>query len=298
VYARIEPILTLGCHHEQQHQELILTDIKYNFACNPLRPAYRDAPEPVSPDPPGEASWVPVDGGLYEIGASGGGFAFDNECPRHSTFLSPFALASRTVTNGEYREFIDDGGYRRPDLWLDLGYAAVAERGWEHPEYWIAEGGSHGQFTLSGVQPLVDAEPVCHLSFFEADAYARWSGHRLPTEAEWEVAVASQAVAVTGNFAESGRYHVLPAAAPAGRSLQQAFGDVWEWTASPYVGYPGFRAPQGAIGEYNGKFMCNQYVLRGGSCATSQCHVRASYRNFFPPDARWQFAGLRLATDT
>jgi len=293
VFADIEPLVTLGCHHEQQHQELILSDIKYNLFCNPLLPAYHVPQAAEVPASLAAPAWVSFAGGLREIGASGIGFAFDNEMPRHSTFLEPFALASRLVTNGEYRAFVEDGGYRRPELWLDLGFGIVQERGWEHPQYWIPEGDR--QFTLGGSLPRIDAEPVCHLSFVEADAYARWSGHRLPTESEWEVAAAESEV--TGNFAASGRFHVSTAAGDAGDSLQQLFGDVWEWTASPYVGYPGYRPPSGAIGEYNGKFMCNQYVLRGGSCATPEGHVRATYRNFFPADARWQFAGLRLAAD-
>jgi ergothioneine biosynthesis protein EgtB len=294
--AAISPLIELGGHHEQQHQELILSDIKYNFSCNPLRPAYREAKrergEPVRLGPKG---WIESDGGLFEVGHAGPEFCFDNELPRHETLVQPHAIASRLVTNGEYRDFIEDGGYTRPELWLDAGYAEVAAEGRAHPLYWARDEREWTQYSLAGQVPLAESEPVCHVSFFEADAFARWSGRRLPTEAEWEIAAAGQPV--EGNLAESGRFHV-EASASCGGDVQQLFGDVWEWTASPYLGYPGYHPPPGAVGEYNGKFMCNQFVLRGGSCVTPRSHLRASYRNFFPPDARWQFAGIRLAADS
>ncbi len=236
--------------------------------------------------------WVEFDGGIHDIGHAGEGFAFDNETPRHQVLLRPFRLASRLVTNGEYLEFIEAGGYRKPELWLSDGLNQLAADGWQAPLYWEKSAGEWQVFTTAGVQPLTLCEPVCHISFYEADAYARWRGYRLPTEAEWEVAAAS--VPLQGNFAESGRFHPAPAT---GNDLEQMFGDVWEWTASPYVSYPGYRPLPGALGEYNGKFMCNQIVLRGGSCATPQSHIRATYRNFFPPPARWQFMGVRLADD-
>jgi len=240
-------------------------------------------------------SWIESEGGLSEVGHAGPGFCFDNELPRHESLIRPHALGSRPVSNREFRDFIDDGGYARPELWLDAGYAEVAAEEREHPLYWYRQDGAWMQYSLAGPVSLAEAEPVCHVSFFEADAYARWCGRRLPTEVEWEIAAAQQPVA--GNLAESGRFHV-EAAGASQDGLQQLFGDVWEWTSSPYVGYPGYRPPAGAVGEYNGKFMCNQMVLRGGSCATPHSHLRASYRNFFPPDARWQFSGFRLAADT
>ena len=295
-FAAIAPLLELGCHHEQQHQELILTDIKYNLSCNPLLPAYHAVKAEVgAPSRSQRISWIESQGGLSEIGHAGPGFCFDNELPRHEALIRPHALGSRPVTNGEFRDFIEDGGYARHELWLDAGYAGISAEGHEHPLYWYRQDGAWMQYSLAGPASLDAAEPVCHVSFFEADAYARWCGRRLPTEAEWEVAAAGQPVA--GNLAESGRFHVEAAGASRG-GLQQLFGDVWEWTASPYVGYPGYRPPTGAVGEYNGKFMCNQFVLRGGSCATPHSHLRAGYRNFFPPDARWQFSGFRLAADT
>jgi ergothioneine biosynthesis protein EgtB len=294
-FSVIAPLLELGCHHEQQHQELILTDIKYNLSCNPLLPAYHALKAEVTPSRSERISWIESAGGLCEVGHAGSDFCFDNELPRHESLIRPHALASRLVSNREFRDFIDDGGYTRPELWLDAGYAEVAAEGREHPLYWYRQDGAWMQYSLAGPVSLAPAEPVCHVSYFEADAYTRWCGRRLPTEAEWEVAAVQRPVA--GNLAESGRFHVeAPGASQGG--LQQLFGDVWEWTASPYVGYPGYRPPAGAVGEYNGKFMCNQFVLRGGSCATPQSHLRASYRNFFPPAARWQFSGFRLAADT
>lgn len=296
VYGLVE----LGLNHEQQHQELLLTDIKHVFSVNPLRPAYRaGSPQPSAAHIATQtaaqtaARWMAFEEGVHWIGHGGEGFAFDNEGPRHRVFLEAFALGSRLVTNAEYRAFMADGGYRRAELWLSLGWATVQAQQWSRPFYWEHADGEDRCFTLAGLQALEPDEPVTHLSYFEADAYARWAGARLPSEAEWEVA-ARQAPA-QGNFVESGALH--PSAAPAGEGLQQMFGDVWEWTRSPYDAYPGFAPAAGAVGEYNGKFMCNQFVLRGGSCATAQSHIRPTYRNFFPPEATWQFTGLRLARD-
>jgi len=280
----------LGLQHEQQHQELIVTDIKHAFWMNPLRPAYRQRSAAESGSAP-RLSWIDFPGGKYEIGAAGGSFAFDNEGPRHPVYIPAFRLASRPVTNAEFLEFVADGGYKRPELWLSDGWDHICAAGWRAALYW--EEGAEGWqvFTCGGPRALVPAEPVCHVSYYEADAFARWAGARLASEAEWEVAAANAAVA--GNFLESERFHVATASSRDG--LQQIFGDVWEWTASPYIAYPGYRPPTGVLGEYNGKFMCNQMVLRGGSCATPQSHIRAWYRNFFPPTARWQFMGIRLA---
>ena len=290
-WQRIAPLVDLGCHHEQQHQELLLMDIKHLFSRNPLKPAYH-AHHP----PPGTAAPLGYHGfpeGLQRIGHDGAGFAFDNESPRHRVFVAGFELADRLVTEGEYLEFMRDGGYRTPQLWLSDGWATVQAEGWQAPAYWQQEDGAWQVFTLGGLRPLEPAAPVCHLSLYEADAYARWAGARLPTEAEWEVAAATQPVA--GHFLDAGWFH--PAAAPDGAGLRQLYGDVWEWTGSPYSPYPGYRPPAGAIGEYNGKFMSNQMVLRGGACVTPPDHVRATYRNFFPPHTRWHFSGLRLARD-
>jgi ergothioneine biosynthesis protein EgtB len=283
-------LVELGLAHEEQHQELILTDLLHAFSRNPLRPAYRDLAPPVGreAEPP---RWLAFEGGLVEIGASGRGFAFDNERPRHRVYLEPFELGSRLVTAGEFLAFIEDKGYERPELWPSDGWAARRQHGWTAPLYWEKLDGRFHVMTLGGLRPLTAAEPVCHLSWYEASAFARFSGARLPREEEWEVAAAREQVA--GNFVESGA--LQPRAAAPGAT--QLFGDAWEWTASPYTGYPGFRAFEGVVGEYNGKFMCNQLVLRGGSCATPADHARATYRNFFPPAARWQFAGLRLARD-
>jgi ergothioneine biosynthesis protein EgtB len=288
-------LVELGLQHEQQHQELILTDLKHLLGCNPLAPAYRaDLPEPARAPtaPPG---WLRFDEGLRELGFAGPGFAFDNEGPRHRGFVAAFELATRPVTCGEYRAFIDDGGYARPELWLSDGFATAQARGWTAPAYWRRDGGGWRIFTLGGARPLRDEEPVCHVSLYEADAYARWAGARLPTEAEWETA--ASALPVEGNTVESGLLHPAVAAPAAAGALAQVFGDVWEWTASAYSPYPGYRPPPGAVGEYNGKFMANQFVLRGGSCASPRDHLRATYRNFFHPDARWQFSGIRLARD-
>ena len=287
-------LVELGLHHEQQHQELILTDLLHLFAQNPLRPAVRAAAAPPAPRAmPAALEWIAFDGGNVETGHAGAAFAFDNESPRHAVALRPFRLASRPVTNGEWQDFIAAGGYRDPQLWLSDGWDTVQAQRWSAPLYW--EDGADGaplQMTLDGLVPRDPDAPVAHVSFFEADAYARWAGRRLPTEFEWERA--ARGVAVEGNFVEQGTWRPAPAA---GGGLRQMFGDVWEWTASPYVAYPGFRAAPGAVGEYNGKFMNGQYVLRGGSCASPRSHLRASYRNFFQPGQRWQFSGLRLAED-
>jgi ergothioneine biosynthesis protein EgtB len=287
-------VVEVGIAHEEQHQELLLTDVKHAFFSNPLRPAY--APEALPARPPVTAapplSFVERTGGTVEIGAPAQGFAFDNERPRHRALLEPYALASRPVTNGEWLAFMDDGGYRRPELWLSDGFAAVQRQGWRAPLYWeLGDRDAWRVFTLAGPRPLDAAEPVAHVSYFEADAYARWTGTRLPTEAEWESTAAG--AREDGTFADDGRCH--PAPASAGPGLRQLLGDVWEWTASAYAPYPGFRPLTGALGEYNGKFMVSQLTLRGGSCATPRGHVRPTYRNFFYPDARWQFTGVRLA---
>lgn len=286
---QIAPVFELGLHHEQQHQELIVTDLKHLLSLNPLFPVYRERPAQAAAESK-PLGWQSFDGGLCQIGDAGGGFAFDNEQPRHQVFLRPFALATRLVTNGEYLAFITDGGYERPELWLSDGWDAVQSQGWRAPLYWIEQNGAWHTFTLAGLQEIHLDEPACHVSFYEADAYARWAGARLATEAEWEVAASK--VEIGGNFVESGLFHPAPARSVA---HMQLFGDVWEWTQSGYSPYPGFHAASGALGEYNGKFMCNQLVLRGGSCATPASHIRASYRNFFPPAARWQFSGIRLA---
>ncbi|TAJ24247.1 MAG: ergothioneine biosynthesis protein EgtB [Reyranella sp.] len=260
-------VVELGLHHEQQHQELILMDIKHALSMNPLHPAYRPARGTTGAAIP--LGWREFEGGLVETGHDGQGFAFDNEGPRHRSWLDAFAIALRPVSSGEYLAFIEDGGYRRPEFWLSAGWDCVNQRGWEAPLYWEKRDGAWMAFTLSGFEPVDPARPVCHVSAFEAAAFAKWAGKRLPREAEWEIASA----ALDGT------------------------GEVWEWTASPYVAYPGYREPEGAIGEYNGKFMANQMVLRGGCTATPEGHVRPTYRNFFPPDARWMFGGIRLAED-
>jgi ergothioneine biosynthesis protein EgtB len=296
---RLAPVVVLGCNHEQQHQELLLTDLLHAFADNPLRPAYRSAgadtaAEPQAATPP--LAWSDYLAGLRWIGHEGDDFAFDNEAPRHRVFVESFQLASRLSTCGEYRAFIEDGGYRRPELWLSDGWAACQAGSWAAPLYWEQQEGHWWQMTLAGMSPLREAEPVCHVSYYEADAFARWSGARLPTEAEWESA--SLDLPLQGNLLDSDRLRPAALAAGANGSCPvQLFGDVWEWTASPYTAYPGYRAPAGALGEYNGKFMVNQMVLRGGSCATPRSHLRRTYRNFFPPEARWQFSGIRLARD-
>lgn len=287
-------VVELGLHHEQQHQELLLTDIQHVFAQNPLAPAYASPPPPPAPPAP-PLHWHAYPEGVREIGHAGPGFAYDNEGPRHRTFVEPFALASRLVTNGEFLAFVEDGGYRRHAPWLSLGWDRVQAEGWQAPLYWTKRDGRWWRSSLHGLLPLDLHEPVAHLSLFEADAYAAWAGARLPTEAEWEVAAHGRPV--TGNLLVPSGSALRPRAAPAGHAdaPQQLFGDLWEWTSSAYAPYPGFRPWDGSLGEYNGKFMCNQYVLRGGSCATPADHIRPTYRNFFPPEARWQFSGLRLA---
>ena len=291
----LAPLIIMGLNHEQQHQELMLTDIKHVFWMNPLRPVFREQKIPGS-DENLDFGWRDYSEGIHSIGYEGAEFHFDNEGPRHRVLLQPFSIASRLVTNREYLAFMNEGGYQRPELWLSLGWNIIRERGWDAPLYW--ENREHGwwMMTLAGMREVVSNEPVCHLSYFEADAYARWAGARLPTEEEWEVA--AEQAAVDGNFVEAGYLHPAPASTEASnRGLCQMFGDAWQWTRSAYSPYPGYEAAAGALGEYNGKFMCNQYVLRGASCATPRSHARTTYRNFFPPDARWQFAGLRLARD-
>jgi ergothioneine biosynthesis protein EgtB len=288
-----EGLIELGLHHEQQHQELILTDVKHMLSRNPLKPAYQKQ-WPLTPVQRRKRGWIAHDAGLHDIGHAGGEFCFDNETPRHRVWLDAFQMATHPVTNGDFIEFIEDGGYRRPELWLSAGWDAVTAQGWQAPQYWARRDGSWHAFTLHGEVPVDPHTPVCHVSFYEAEAFARWADERLPTEAEWEVA--ARATSLSGNFLESGALHPLALReAPVDGTLAQAFGDVWEWTRSDYGPYPGFRPAAGAVGEYNGKFMCGQYVLRGGSCATPSSHIRATCRNFFPPEARWQFSGLRLA---
>jgi ergothioneine biosynthesis protein EgtB len=286
--AELVPVVELGLNHEEQHQELLLTDLKHAFGLNPLRPQYA---------PPGETAraaatpteWERHPAGVRWVGHGGAGFAFDNEGPQHLVFVAAFEIASRLVTNGDFLHFIEAGGYDRPELWLSDGWAARQRDGWTAPLHWHRDGTEYALLTLRGMRPLDPAEPVCHVSYYEADAYARWAGARLPTEFEWETAADGREV--TGNFLDSGSLH--PSS-----DENSFYGDAWVWTASPYVAYPGYRPAAGALGEYNGKFMCNQMVLRGGSCVTPAGHVRPTYRNFFPPAARWQFSGLRLAKDS
>ena len=332
-------VLALGLHHEQQHQELMLTDIKHVLSCNPLFPAYHESSstdwqwdagdnhrsaggqngsDEVWDDVSADLSMACCERfseGIIEIGHSGSGFCYDNEQPRHRVFVEDFELAGRTVTNGEYRRFVEAGGYRQPEHWLSMGTAAVEQENWSAPLYWICQDEQWFEFTLGGLQPLNDDAPVTHVSYFEADAFARWAGYRLPTEAEWELAASArssgarssenrsteppspQTCSPAGHFADrliDGLVHPRADAAD-GSPLQNMFGNVWEWTSSQYTPYPGYAPPTGALGEYNGKFMCNQFVLRGGSCATLSDHIRTTYRNFFPPEARWQFSGIRLA---
>ena len=288
----------LGCNHEEQHQELILTDLKHLLSKNPLRPAYQ-ARWPLTAIEARKPRWHQYEGGLIKMGHIGKYFAFDNESPQHKVFLEPYELASHPVTHGDFAAFIADGGYQRAELWLSMGWDWVQASQAAAPMYWEQHEQKWLTYTLHGMIEIDANTPICHINFFEADAYARWRGARLPTEAEWEHS-ASQVVAssptIIGNFQESHALHPLAMREEAlSDHPQQMFGDVWEWTASAYLGYPGYVPEAGAVGEYNGKFMCNQFVLRGGSCATPQQHIRHTYRNFFPPDARWQFSGLRLA---
>ncbi len=291
----LTPLVEIGLHHEQQHQELLLTDIKHVFSVNPLYPVYRPHTPARAASVPASA-WVDFDEGLYEIGYDGEGFFYDNEGPRHRFFLNAYCLTNRLVTNAEYLAFMDDGGYETPERWLSMGWATRVEQGWTAPSYWEKREGQWVHFTLAGLRDVDPDEPVCHVSYFEADAYARWAGARLPGEHEWEIA--AHTTPMQGNFVEEEHFHPVAATASTGsHPLLQVYGDVWEWTRSPYAPYPGYEPADGALGEYNGKFMCNQFVLRGGSCATSITHIRPTYRNFFPPNARWQFMGIRLAKD-
>ncbi len=291
-WSETEDLIVLGLNHEQQHQELILTDIKHVFSRNPLRPRYRDLPTP-----PARAvktmSWIPVAEGIHQIGHDSRGFCFDNELPVHQALLQASALASRPVTNGEFIGFMEDGGYSEPGLWLSDGWATVQANNWRAPLHWEQRDNEWWHMTLGGMRPVDPHAPVCHVSQYEAAAFANWSGHRLPTELEWEVLVSD--LPVEGNLRDNGL--LQPAAATTDSPLQQCYGDVWEWTASAYAPYPGYRVPKGTVGEYNGKFMSSQAVLRGGSCVTPADHVRSSYRNFFYPKNRWQFTGIRLARD-
>ncbi|WP_066646517.1 MULTISPECIES: ergothioneine biosynthesis protein EgtB [Sphingomonas] len=287
-----QALVELGCHHEEQHQELLITDILHLFAQNPIEPAIWPAPAKVPVEMPGPIGWIAHSGGVVDVGHDGTGFAFDAEGPRHATLLSPHAIADRTITNGEWAAFIADGGYRDARLWLSDGWAWVKAQGITAPLYWEQRDGGWTRFGLDGRRAIDPAAPVTHISFYEADAYASWAGARLPTEFEWEAAATAQECESGNQLDAAGPVEPRPATAGGGW-----FGDVWEWTGSAFRPYPGFRAVEGAVGEYNGKFMSGQFVLRGGSCATPRGHVRASYRNFFYPHQRWQFTGVRLAKD-
>jgi ergothioneine biosynthesis protein EgtB len=290
ILSRVE----LGANHEEQHQELLLTDVLHALYTNPLRPAYLEDDRMDEPQETSPLEFVEFSGGLVDVGFNGAGFCYDNELPRHRTWLEPYALADRLVTNGEFAEFIADGGYKRPELWLSAGWDAIEQNRWRGPLYWDQVDGDWGLFTLRGEKRLEEVKdaPVSQVSYFEADAYARWARKRLPTEFEWEIAAEGQGI--KGNFMASGRLMPRPEHGAAG-AIVQLWGDCWEWTASAYLGYPGFEPLTGSLGEYNGKFMSGQMVLRGGSCATPQAHIRSSYRNFFQPETRWQFSGIRLA---
>ncbi len=297
--AKLAPVIELGFHHEQQHQELLLMDIKHVLSRNPLQPVYAGTRR--APSEPDDLGWVEVEGGLVEVGHQGEGFSFDNELPRHRQWLEPYRLADRLVTNGEWLEFMADGGYTRAGLWLSDGWARVNAEAWRAPFYWVEHDGVWLEHTLHGTWPVDPGAPVTHVSFYEAEAYATWAGKRLPTEAEWEHAVVvdgqGDAAHAGGNLADQQAFHpaAAPAQAPPGSRLRQVYGDCWEWTASAYHPYPGFHPPEGAIGEYNGKFMSNQMVLRGGCALTPPDHARLTYRNFFPHAARWAMSGVRLA---
>ncbi|WP_416825484.1 ergothioneine biosynthesis protein EgtB [Ectobacillus polymachus] len=291
--SKLSPIIEIGINHEQQHQELLFTDIKYNFYVNPLRPVYREKLSlSVGVEEP--LNWERFEGGIVEIGHDGDEFSFDNEGPRHKVWLDPYRLASRPVTNGEFIAFIEDGGYEEVKYWLSDGWLTVKEEGWNAPLYWEKADGVWHHFTLSGMRKVNENEPVTHVSYYEASAYASWAGWRLPTEVEWENAFVNKEI--KGNFAESDYYHTAGDTKDKG-GLSRGFGDVWEWTMSPYMPYPGNKPLEGALGEYNAKFMANQMVLRGGSCVTPSSHIRLTYRNFFPLEKRWQFSGFRLAGD-
>jgi ergothioneine biosynthesis protein EgtB len=292
-FKEFAPAVEIGINHEQQHQELILTDIKHVLSINPLHPVYQER-EIKSSDNSPSIKWIEFEENLYEIGADGKDFCYDNETPRHKDFVEAFNLADRLVTNKEFIEFIEDGSYEKTTLWLSDGFAEVEKEKWKAPLYWTKKDNEWWNFTLQGFRKVNPDEPVTHISYYEADAFARWVGARLPTEAEWEVASLNQQV--KGNFVENKNFHPIPNS-ESGEELKQLFGDVWEWTGSSYLGYPGYRPLPGALGEYNGKFMSGQMVLRGGSCATSETHIRNTYRNFFPSNARWQFMGIRLAKD-
>ena len=295
LYAVLAPLVVIGIHHEQQHQELMLTDIKHVFSINPLYPVFKEFKAGFTGIVPA-SRWISYEGGLGEVGHSGNDFSYDNELPRHRFYAEEFKLASQLVTNREFIEFMQDGGYERPELWLSAGWATAQDQGWNAPLYWEEVSGEWYAFTLSGFRQVELNEPVTHISLFEADAFARWAGSRLPTEQEWEIA--ARKASLNGNYVEGGFYRpVRPQKMDRGESdlPLQLYGDVWQWTQSQYSPYPGYKPAEGALGEYNGKFMCNQFVLRGASCATSQTHSRLTYRNFFPPDARWQFSGIRLA---
>lgn len=291
IWEKAAPVVEIGIHHEQQHQELILTDLKYLLAQNPLLPTYRDRIIQESPGPK-KIKWIAFDEGTVKIGNKGKEFTYDNEHPRHRTYVQNYELANRLVTNKEYLEFINDGGYARSELWLDEGWSTVQREGWNAPLYWYKSNNTWMYFTLSGSRRIDENEPVTHISYYEADAFARWKGVRLPTEQEWEHACGKRFI--DGNFVENNQFHPIATETTEG-DLQQMFGNVWEWTMSSYSPYPNYKPLPGALGEYNGKFMANQYVLRGGSCATSKSHIRKTYRNFFHADARWQFSGIRLA---
>jgi ergothioneine biosynthesis protein EgtB len=293
IFNKFAPIIEIGLNHEQQHQELLLTDIKHVLSINPLNPVYSAREVIVQNDFP-EMKWINFDGGIFKIGNKDNEFCYDNETPRHKEFLNPFMLASRLVTNGDFIEFIEDSGYENAPLWLSDGWAIIENEKWRAPFYWEKKDGEWSNFTLNGFRKVNPAEPVTHISYYEADAFAAWRNLRLPTEAEWEVASGKHNY--EGNFVDEEIYH--PTALQNEKDgLNQLYGDVWEWTRSPYSPYPGYKPLSGALGEYNGKFMSSQMVLRGGSCATSQTHIRNTYRNFFPPHSRWQFMGLRLAKD-
>jgi ergothioneine biosynthesis protein EgtB len=296
LFPEIERVVTLGLHHEQQHQELLVTDIKHVFSQNPLYPVFQALETKAETGKIAPQHFAEFDEATVLVGHGGGGFSYDNEGPRHRALVPSFALSNRLITNGEYLAFMEAGGYTRPEFWLSLGWTTVNEQRWLAPLYWVQRDGAWWNFTLSGFRPVDESEPVTHVSYFEADAYANWDGARLPTEFEWEHAASE--LPIEGNFVDTQRFHPAPTGSANGDpGLMQIFGDAWEWTRSAYLPYPGYRAGPGALGEYNGKFMCNQMVLRGGSCATSRDHIRPTYRNFFQPEKRWQFTGIRLAHD-